>query len=337
MKTKRQAEPTTNWAGIDLAKETFQMALWGHQDLPAMTVRSFPRKRKSMKAALDWLRSQAPTGVPLAVVMEATGTFAEEVGAWLLELDPALWVAIVNPFQTSSFVKSLGFRNKTDDLDAKALARYGKERNPVAWEPPTPEMAVLKDLVRIRGNLINERTAMTLRLKDHKRSSPTAAKALGKILQALKAQIKVLEVEIKAHLKAHEALGHQVKVCQTIIGVGIVTATTVLVELGDLRRYRRSRKLTAMAGVSPRKTQSGTSVHGKTRMCKQGSPRVRAELYMAASNAVRYNPDMKATYEGLLKRGKEKRAALGAVMRKLLVLMRAILIADRAWQSRTAA
>ncbi len=337
MKVKQLADPTTYWAGFDLAKETLEVALWGHQEFPEMKVRTFPRKRKDMKAVLKWLRDQVPAGATLAVVMEATGTFAEEVGSWLLDLDPALRIAIVNPYQTSSFVKSLGFRNKTDDLDAKALARYGKERNPIAWEPPTPEMAILKDLVRIRGNLVEERTAMTLRLKDHKRASPTAAKALERIIRALQLQIKALDAEIVAHLKAHKVLGHQVKLCQTIVGIGIVTATTVLVELGDLRRFRRSRQLTAFAGVSPRKKQSGTSVNGKTRMCKQGSPRVRAELFMAASNAARFNPDLKATYQGLVKRGKEKRAALGAVMRKLLVLMRAVLIADREWKPMAAA
>ena len=113
-------------------------------------------------------------------------------------------------------------------------------------------------------------------------------------------------------------------------------ATTVLVEMGDLRRFTRSRQLTAFAGLSPKRKESGTSVHGKTRMCKQGSGRVRAELYMAAGCAARFNPDMKATYENLLAHGKEKRAALGAVMRKLLVLMRAVAKADQDWVPRAA-
>jgi len=125
MRVKRSVLPTIYWAGIDLAKLTFQMAVWGHQELGEMDIRLFKRTRKAMKGVLDWLRAMASEGMPIGVVMEATGTFAEEMAGWLLDLDPGLVVAIVNPGQTSAFIQSLGLRNKTDDLDARAIARYG--------------------------------------------------------------------------------------------------------------------------------------------------------------------------------------------------------------------
>lgn len=334
MNTITSVIPSLVWAGIDLAKLTFQVALWGHLTLPEMQVRSFNRNRKAMKGFLAWLRAQAPEGTRLGVVMEATGTFAEEVASWLLDLAPDVWVAIVNPGQSSAFIRSLGFRNKTDDLDAKGLAKYGQERRPAPWERPTPEMAALKDLVRIRTSLVEARTAMHLRLKDHQRTAKMATEAMRKVILSLKTQIQNLDAAIEEQVASHPELARQVRRYTSICGVAQVTATTVLVELGDLRRFPRSRQLTAFAGLSPKKWQSGTSVNGKTRLCKQGSPRARAALYMAASSAARFNPDMKATYERLLAQGKEKRAALGAVMRKLLVLMRAVALADRDWQPR---
>lgn len=332
MKTIKSTGPEVWWAGVDLAKLTFQAAIWGQHDFPDMQGRSWPRTRKAMKPFLTWLRGEAPAGARLGLVLEATGTFADEVASWLLDLDPTLWVAIVNPGQTSSFIRSLGFRNKTDGLDAKGLARYGHDRRPAPWERPTPERAVLKDLVRIRMDLINARTAMHLRLKDHKRAAKIASEAMRKVILSLKAQIQQLDRAVKDQVAISPDLARPMALYTSIVGVGEITAATVMAELGDLRRFPKSRQLTAFAGLSPKKNQSGTSVNGKTRLCKQGSARVRAALYMAACSAARFNPDMKATYEALLARGKEKRSALGAVMRKLLVLMRAVLIADHAWQ-----
>lgn len=319
------------WVGIDLAKTTFQAALWGHEELRHMRVRAFSRNADGAKDLLAWLGEQGGPDARLGLVMEATATFGDELATWLLERDPGLHIAIVNPTQTSAFLRSMGLRNKTDDLDAKALARYGFDRKPASWEKPTPEMAALKDLVRIRMDLVNVRTAMTLRLKDHGRTSKLAAQAMVQVIQSLNTQIKALEMGIREHLRVHAPLEKKVTRLESIRGVGLITAVTVLAELGDPSRFARSRQLTAFAGVSPRRKESGTSIRGKTRMCKQGSARVRGVLYLAASAAVRFNPDLKALYERLLAQGKPRRVALGAAMRKLLVLMRAVLKADHDW------
>ena len=189
MRKAKPNQPTRYWAGFDIAKKTFQAALWGHKEFSDMEVHGFLRQKKVVREALGRMKAEAPKGMPLGIVMEATGKFSEQVAVWLLELDPRLRVAIVNPAQTASFIKSLGFRNKTDDLDAKALARYGHERNPVAWEPPSPEMAVLRDLTRTRADLVAARTAMKNRLNDHERASSAASDALSKIIESLAGQV----------------------------------------------------------------------------------------------------------------------------------------------------
>jgi transposase len=328
----RKSINTMVWAGIDLAKATFQMALWGHEDIRSMRVASFKRNRQGCKKALAWLKTEAPEGASVAVVMEATGALAEETAGWLRSLEPTLHIAIVNPIQTSAFIRSLGLRNKTDDLDAKALAQYGAQRQPGNWVPMPPEFQVLRELTRTRTDLIAARTAMMLRLKDHKRMAKIVSQAMRAVMRTLETQIAKLDGAIQDHIEAHEALAAQAQIGQSIKGVGLVTAGTVLAEMGDLRRFPRSRQLTAFAGLSPRQHLSGTSVHGRSPMCKRGSGRVRAALFMAAVCAVRFNPDMAEVYNRLIERGKHKRVALGAVMRKLLVTMRALVIADKDWQ-----
>jgi transposase len=323
--------PPTHWAGADLAKESLELALWGHEDLPQRKVRSFPRTQAAAAGLLAWMKAQAPEGARLGLAMEATATFGEQLASWLLELDPSLHIAIANPIQTHAYITSLGLRNKTDSLDARALAGFGQERKPKAWEKPSAALSELKDLARTRADLVDTRVAMRLRLNDHPRAAKGATKAMEEVIKALDRQIDKLEAGLRAHLAHHEVLGAQAKRLTSIKGVGLITAVTILGELGDLRRFARSRQLTAFAGVSPKKNDSGTSVHGKTRLCKQGNVRVRSVLYMAAMCAVRCNPDLAVTHAHLMDRGLHWRAALGAVMRKLLVLMRAVLKADHDW------
>ncbi|WP_052571668.1 IS110 family transposase [Geothrix fermentans] len=331
--TRGTSAPTlpVHWAGADLAKASLDLALWGHEDLPRRRVRSFPRTQSGAAELLAWMKSEAPEGTRFGLAMESTGAFAEELATWLSGLDPELHLAIVNPIQSHAYIRSLGLRNKTDNLDARALAGFGSERRPRAWEKPSLALAELKDLARIRADLVDARVAMRLRLKDHPRAAKGATRALEQVIKTFDQQIGKLEAAIRAHMKHHEALGAQVKRLTSIKGVGLITAVTIVGELGDLRRFIRSRQLTAFAGVSPRKKESGISVRGTTRLCKQGNARVRAALYMAAMSAVRSNPDLADTYASLLRRGLHWRAALGAVMRKLLVLMRAVLKAEHDW------
>ena len=117
----------------------------------------------------------------------------------------------------------------------------------------------------------------------------------------------------------------------SVDGVGPITALTVLAEIGDLRRFKRARQLTAYAGVSPRIVQSGTSVRGKTRMCKRGNQRIRQALYlsaMATLNTKKPNT-LSAMHHRLCEEGKQGKAALGAVMRKQLTVMRAVIITGK--------
>jgi transposase len=319
------------WVGCDLAKASFEAAIWGHEAFPEMRVKSFLRTKDAAPSFLAWLKEQAPTDASLGLVMEATGTFAEVLAGWLLALEAGLHIAIVNPGRTSAFIRSLGLRNKTDSLDAKALARYGAERNPIAWEQPTQDMSELKDLVRTRLEVVEARVAMNLRLADHAHLAPVARTALTRVIQTLDRQIERLEAAIRSHLAHHKTMKHAVDRLKSIKGVGLLTAVTVLVELGNLTRFVRSRQLSAFAGLSPQRRESGTSIRGQSHLCKQGSARARAVLYMAALTAIRCNPDMKATYDRLVAQGKHPRSARGAVMRKLLVLMRAVLKADQDW------
>lgn len=317
------APADTLWIGIDVAKASVDAALLLPGD--QSPTKRFARTPEGMADLAQWARGLAPQGAGLRACLEATGRYSTDAIAWLLQADAALAPACVNPLHAKRFAQSLGLRNKTDDVDARMLARMGAERRPAPHEEPRAAVAALRALVRERRVLVEERTRLGNRSGEG--TTLAALRRSWKAQQkALDAQIKALEAEIQRVAKQDEQLRRDVGRLCTIPGVGHLTAVTVLAELGDLRRFATSRQLSAFAGVSPRRHESGTSVRGRTRLCKKGSPTARAALYMASLSASRGQGAYTGFYERLVRAGKQPKAALGAVMRKLLVLMRALLV-----------
>ena len=340
---KPLAQPRA-WAGLDVAKETFDAALWlplesgaarGQRPLP---VRGFPRTPDGIGQFLAWadplLAEAADPSEPvpiLRVVMEATGKYSLELAVWLIAQRPSLAPAIVNPEMAAHFAKSLSLRNKTDKLEARALARYGAERNPAPYEPPSPAQAELRDLARYRQTIVELRDAEKNRAQEGS-ASALVRRQQQTLIRHYQRDIDQIEKKMKKVLEKLPDLKRDVETLDGIYGVGFITAATVAAELGDLRRFEQGRTLTAFAGLSPRNGDSGTSVHKRARMCKKGSAQVRRALFMPAMTTIRGDNDLADLYRRLVAQGLKKMAALGAVMRKLLLVMRAVLISGKPYQ-----
>lgn len=322
---------TSFWIGLDVAKRTFEAAVhppW-QPGVPARLVelprRGFPRTREGVAELAAWLDGLELEG-GLRAVMEATGRYSMELAAWLVAERPAWAPAIADPKAVSHFIRSLSLRNKTDRGDAAALARFGAERAPEPWQPPAPEYARLREMSRQRTFLMEALVAARNRLEELG-DCPPVVKLHHRLIAQQEKALAQLEELMRRHVQDHPALLEAVKRLDTIPGVAFITAATILGELGDLTRFRKSRSLSAFAGTSPRQVQSGESVKGRTRMCKQGGPRARQALYMASLAAIRKGGnDLERFYAGLVANDKPKMAAIGAVMRKMLVLMRALLV-----------
>lgn len=319
------------WVGLDVSKRTFEAAVhppW-RPGFPVpfgdLKRRGFPRTRQGVAELAVWLDGLKLEG-GMRAVMEATGMYSVELAAWMVTERPALAPAIADPRAVSHFIRSLNLRNKTDRSDAAALARFGAERAPEPWQPPAPEYARLREMSRQRTFLMDALVAARNRLEELG-DCPPVVKLHRRLIAQQEKALAQLEDLMRRHVQDHPSLLEAVKRLDTIPGVAFITAATILGELGDLTRFHKSRSLSAFAGTSPRQVQSGESVKGKTRMCKQGSPRARQALYMASLAAVRKGEnDLERCYSALVAKGKPKMAALGAVMRKMLVLMRALLV-----------
>lgn len=322
------------WVGLDLGKSSFEAAIaW---DSSHFTGRKFPTTREGVEQLLAWCDGelgQQRMKATVRFVMEATGSCSIRVFSWLHQLRPLSAPAIINPNFIKSFGESLGVRNKTDKADAQVIARYGYERRPVGEVPKTPQQERLQNLVRERQVLVEQSTAEKNRAGELC-DLPELRKMRERRLELLKKQIAAIEKLIRQLVDKTPELKSDVKLLETIPGVGFIVATYVIAELGDLRRFADPRKLSAYCGLSPRQFTSGTSVRRRTRVSKMGNKRVRPLLHLASRALVgRSKYAYGKLYEDLVARGKTKSAAIAAVARRILVLMRAILISGKEYSN----
>jgi len=133
-------------------------------------------------------------------------------------------------------------------------------------------------------------------------------------LDVLRRRLRTLDRDIEGLLARHE-IG---TLLTTIEGIGPQTAARLVATFGDFSGMRSGAALACYVGVIPGLRQSGKRTASRASLTPIGAARLRAKLYMPVLSAVRYNPWLRAYYEGLIARGKLPKVALIAAMRKLL-------------------
>ena len=251
--------------------------------------------------------------------MEATSQYYEKVAEFLWEL--GFRVSVINPLQIKAFGESRLSRQKTDKADAALIAQFGEQQSPPLWEPPPVEV---KELQRLVARL---EAVQKMRVKEQTRrheSQGEALESIDRVLALLTEEQVKLEQRIRNHIDKHPDLRRQQKLLTSIPGIGERVSCYFLAWL-QIGRFSDVRQVVAFIGLSPRHNQSGSSVHGKSRLCKVGNARLRRILYMPALAAMRHNQAAKGFADRLKAGGKNGKLVVGAVMRKLVHWMFGVL------------
>jgi transposase len=256
---------------------------------------------------------------PAHVVMEATGIYHLDLA---IALDRAgLPVSVINPRSAKRFAQLKLQGSKTDSIDAGLLADYGDALRPPRWSAPGPDDLALRDLGRQINRLTADRTRAKNRLHALNAKQGTYALLLddeADAIAALERRIERLRAAMRALIDADPIRQSQLKHMIAAPGVAEVSAMALLAELVMLPTTLKAPQVSRHAGLDVCLNQSGTSVYGASRISKGGNAYLRAGTYMPALVAVRHDPLAKAFYDQLVRRGKKKRQALTAVMRKYL-------------------
>jgi transposase len=296
--------------GIDVSKSTLDVVLIAES---GSSHRKISNTAQGYQQLGKWLADHQAGKVHAC--LEATGQYGEAVAEYLYECGHQ--VSVVNPARIKRYGESKLHRNKTDKADAALIAEFCQKEEPALWQPLSPEIKHLRALVRrlddLKANLQQENN----RMKSGE-SDSWVVDDLQSHINYLRDRIAATEKEIEDFINQTPGLKSQQKLLTSIPGIGDLTAFTLLAEIGDVSTYDGAPQLAAFAGLNPQVHRSGSSVHKKTRISKQGRSELRRCLYMPAVVALSYNPVIQDLSLRMAKRGSLKMEIIVAAMRKLL-------------------
>ncbi len=305
------------YVGIDIAKKKIDLMWLKDPENGKGKPKVFPNTKAGHEATVAWLKKQIGCDFSeMHVIMESTSVYHEALAYYLH--NQGIHVSVVNPQKTHNFAKSLVFNQKTDKKDSMKLAKYGLAMQPSMWQPEPENIRQLKALCSRLHTLSED-----LQREENRReklilskTNETVLDSSARTIDFLRDEIKILQQKINDHIDKDPKLKKDNALLKTIPGIGDVSAYTMQVVLGS-RQFDNAKQVASYLGLVPRIRESG-DMRGKTMLSKAGSSKVRAKLYMASVVSVRFNPELKAFYTSLVERGKAKKQAICAVMRKLV-------------------
>ena len=311
--------------GIDISKDSLSVCygtLTEEQNIKTTNPISFNNTNKGFKELIYWAKkSKRSNDHPLYFVMEATGVYYENLAYFLKEKHQK--VIVVLPNKTKNYSKTLDIKSKTDKIDACMLAQFGLERQLRLWEVPSGLLKILKELTREHQSIkaLAVQVKNQLHAKEHSyQPSKQTIKRLNQQLSLFDKQINQIEKQIKELIGEDPDIDDRIKKIIRIEGVGLMTAVSVIAETNGFALIENTRQLASYAGLDVVHNQSGLKKH-KTSISKKGNRFLRKSLYMPALAACRYNPKLNQVYIRLVKSKNNKKIAIIAVARKLLILI----------------
>jgi len=303
------------FVGIDVSKDWLDVAV-----LPRGEENRVAYKQKQ----LTYLVEEMARLQPIRIILEATGGYEVEVAAALS--GAGLPVCVVNPRQSRDFAKATGELAKTDRVDARVLAEFGRALRPSVRPLASANARQLREILDRRRQILAMLLAEKNRLQ--RTGSKTVKASLRSHIRYLDRQLEKAETGLSDLIKACPAWQEDVDLLTSVPGVGQLTAanlTIMLPEIGSIGR----KQIAKLVGVAPLSRDSGLS--RGSRSIWGGRAQVRRTLYMSTLVATRYNPVISAVYNRLIERGKPKKVAIVACMRKLLIICNAMIRDRSSW------
>ena len=305
--------------GIDTSKPQLDIYI-----RPVGEYFSVENNASGIKEALKRIKQYKPT----RIIIEATGRL--ELPFACAAAKAKLPIVVANALHVHKFIAATGQLAKTDKLDAQMVAYYGEALKPRLTEIKADNIQTISDLLARRSELVDMRTMEKNRdsilSKEIKRSNQRLIKQLQK-------EIEWVEEKLDTLIEATPDWNKTLEILLSVKGVGKVLAYTLLSALPELGQLNR-KEVAALVGVAPMNRESG-AYRGKRRI-RGGRARIRTVLFMAMMSTIQSNPKFKHEYQALVAKGKPKKVALVACMRKMITILNTMVKNGEVWDEKLA-
>jgi transposase len=303
------------FVGVDVSKDSLDVAIGPQKDII-----TFTNDQKGVDALIKKLSRIGPE----LTVFESTGGY--ELLATSSLAEAGLPVVIVNPRQVRNFAKATGILAKTDAIDARVIAHFAEAVKPNVRPLKDRETSELTALVTRRRQIIEMIVAEGNRFK---LASKRNKKDIKDHIRWLEKRLDKIESDIGKMIQRSPIWRCKDDIMQSVPGIGPITSASLICDLPELG-VLSPKKIAMLAGLAPLNCDSG-KFKGRRRIWG-GRASVRSGLYMATLAATRCNPAIKGFYQRLTAAGKCHKVAITACMRKLLIILNAMLRDQTLWQ-----
>jgi len=300
--------------GIDISKKKLDISFSDNKTT------SYDNDLNGFKQLLKQIQDKGRT----RIAMEATGGYERPLVRFLQE--KCIAVSVVNAKRVRDYAKALGKLAKTDKIDSHVIRLFAEAINPNVTEQLSESQQSLDSLTLRRNQLVKQRAIEKQHLETV--TNKETKRSINRTIKFLDKEIGVIEEKINKLIDLDDDLKEKVNRLTTIKGIGPVVAVTIVSDIPELGALS-NKEISALVGVAPFCRDSG-GMRGK-RTIWGGRSQVRSVLYMATLSAVKHNPAIKVFYERLVNKGKPKKTALVACMRKLIIVANSMIRNNMEW------
>jgi transposase len=323
-----------HFIGIDVSKETFDLALIKDNDVSQIIQKVFSNDIRGFKELNKWLKQQKVAYQDVLFCVEHTGYYSRLIAKFIIAKKGNLWMEM-----SLKIIRSLGIqRGKNDKIDARRIAQFAhrNQQDYKPYNPPRPIIEKLKTMLMLRQKLINSKLSITIPVNELKRIDKPAGKEAMAItsitMKALDKNLLTVEQRIDDLIASDKDLTEKYKLVTSVPGIGKITFCYLVYFTNEFQNYSEAKQLACYCGVVPFEYTSGKSVRGKPKVHKMANKFMKKLLHTAALCAVTYYTEFKTYYERKINENKNRMLILNNVRNKLIIRVASVIKNNRPYK-----